>query len=168
MLSVEPQENFQLLLSTDLGCQLQWFTHSLFEGEKSFGALYALLGAIVSQMPMPASPDSPDMSAETLAAAVAFFGETGLADIYANAMCQAPSEEVCNGISGCGWSDDACAKDEASTALAQRFGELMCFGDGSGEELTGAALTQRSEDLALFFSEVSPTAEKDRLEAVVS
>ena len=153
LLSVEPQENFQLLLSTDLGCQLQWFTHSLFEGENSFGALYALLGAIVSQMPMPASPDSPDMSAETLAAAVAFFGETGLADIYANAMCQAPSEEVCNGISGCGWSDDACAKDEASTALAQRFGELMCFGDGSGEELTGAALTQRSEDLALFFSE---------------
>ena len=66
----------------------------MFEGENSFGALYALLGAIISQMPMPASPDSPDMSAETLAAAVAFFGETGLADIYANAMCQAPSEEV--------------------------------------------------------------------------
>ena len=28
----------------------------------------------------------------------------------------------------------------------------MCFGDGTGDELTGDAMTQRAEDLAVFFS----------------
>lgn len=40
-------ENFGLLLSTDLGCQIQWFTHSLFDGENSFGALFMLLETVM-------------------------------------------------------------------------------------------------------------------------
>jgi len=41
-------ENFALLLSTDLGCQIQWFTHSLFDGENSFGALFMLLETVMA------------------------------------------------------------------------------------------------------------------------
>ena len=152
-------ENFALLLSTDLGCQIQWFTHLLFEGENSYGALFALLSAIVGQMSgMRPGETAETSSAETMASAIAFFGSSSLADIYGNAMCRAPTEEACNGTPGCIWSSHGempgCDTDPESTQLSQRFGELMCFGDGTGDELVGAALTQRAEDLAVFFSKV--------------
>ena len=147
-------ENFALLLSTDLGCQIQWFTHSLFAGENSFGALFVLLSAIVGQMP--GGEGEQASTAETMATALSFFGSSSLADIYGNAMCRAPTEAGCNGTPGCIWASHwdvpGCGIDIESTQLSQRFGELMCFGDGTGDELTGDAMTQRAEDLAVFFS----------------
>ena len=129
-------ENFPLLLSSDLGCQIQWFTHSLFEGQDSFAALFALLTAVQASF----AAGSLDLGSD-------------LSTMYGQAMCggmASTSEQFCASTPGCEWTSGACTVDADATASSQDFGELMCFGDGTGEELTGADLTNRVKNLALF------------------
>ena len=135
-------ENIGLLLSTDLGCQIQWFTHSLYEGENSFTALFALLEAVLTSM----QPGTIDFNSD-------------LSTMYGAAMCAgmgSASADACASLKGCDWSAGACIKDDELTAVSERFGQLMCFGDGSGDELTQSTeptLIQRRDDLAYFFSQ---------------
>ena len=136
---VTSPDDFSLILSSDLGCQIQWFTHSLFEGENSFGALFLLLEAVMASM-----------------AAGTLDTTSTLGSMYGVAMCEgmaSSSEQICSSTPGCLWSSGTCVNDDDKTGLSERFGELMCFGDGSGDELTGSALTQRTQDLAVFFDQ---------------
>jgi hypothetical protein len=139
---VADPENIALLLSTDLGCQIQWFTHSLYEGENSFTALFGLLEAVLTSMQAGTLDFNSDLST-----------------MYGAAMCAglgSASAQVCTSLKGCEWSAEVCTKDDEITAVSERFGQLMCFGDGSGDELTGSTnptLIQRRDDLAYFFGQ---------------
>lgn len=89
--------------------------------------------------------------------------DSDISTLYSDAICvqgmASTSEELCSSTPGCLWNNPtnnplvgSCVKDVENTGLSQRFGELMCFGDGSGPELTGAKITERSSDLRTFFT----------------
>ena len=132
--------NIRLQLSTDLGCQVQWFTHSLYEGEDSNTALFVLLQTVLANMN--------DILAGSMER------ESALSTLYEQAMfAQTSSEGACTRTKGCQWDSGNCIKNDEQTALSYRFGDLMCFGDGTGDELRGAALTKRITDLAHYFGQ---------------
>lgn len=126
------------MVQTDLGCQIQWFTHLLFPDGESSVVLWQLIAALMRS-----------------------FGSAfdGLAALYNQEMCSrsvpsAHTAETCPTASGCMWNEETgvCSDNVQQLRQAERFSQLMCFSDGTGSEMSAAEITERATDLASFFS----------------